>query len=291
MDSIQLSKKSLFLHIIIILLFISLASYIVWGEYRIRLSSEKIQELKTQNNIYSQELINLKGITASSTESFNTLYSSLSSEKKNLEEKVVSLDKLTKLDPQLLKKYSKVYFLSENYTPTETEAIPSEYILNKNAEYVVHVDVVYFLEQMIDDAKKEGLNPLVVSAYRSFRIQAQLKSRNKVTYGANTANRFVAEQGYSEHQLGTTVDLTNPEIADTSTVFDRTKEFEWLQNNAYKYGFILSYPKGNAYYAYEPWHWRFVGKALALHLHNDGISFYNLDQRFIDEFLLHMFDR
>ncbi|MBC7766474.1 M15 family metallopeptidase [Arenimonas sp.] len=295
MDSTQPSKKSLFLTIITIIIFFGLTSYIVWGEYRIRLSSKKIQELKTllenQNEAYGREVYNLKGITASSSESFNTLFSSLAKEKRTLEERVVTLDKLNKLDPEILKKYSKVYFLSENYTPTETEAIPSEYILNKNAEYVVHVDVVYFLEQMIDDAKKEGLNPLVVSAYRSFRIQAQLKSRNKVTYGANTANRFVAEQGYSEHQLGTTVDLTNPSVAGASLAFERAKEFVWLQNNAYKYGFILSYPKGNAYYAYEPWHWRFVGKALALHLHNDGISFYNLDQRFIDEFLLHMFDR
>ncbi len=295
MDSIQPPQKSLFLRITIILLFIGLASYIVWGEYRIKLSTEKIQELKaqlqTQNEVYGREIYNLKGVTASSSESFSTLFSSLSNEKKTLEDRVVTLDKLTKLDPEILKKYSKVYFLSENYKPAETQIIPSEYTLNKNAEYMVHVDVVYFLEQMIDDAKKEGLNPLVISAYRSFATQAQLKKRNKVTYGVSTANRFVAEQGYSEHQLGTTVDLTNPSIAGASLAFERAKEFEWLQNNAYKYGFILSYPKGNAYYAYEPWHWRFVGKALALQLHSDSISFYNLDQRFIDEYLLHMFDR
>ncbi len=291
MDPIQPQKKSIVATIISVLIFVVLASYTVWGEYRINLSSQKIEELKTENEAYSQELTHLKGITASSTESFNILYSSLSNEKKNLEEKVTSLDKLTKLDPQLLKKYSKVYFLNENYSPSETQVIPSEYALNKKVEYKVHVDVVYFLEAMMDDARKEGLNPLVVSAYRSFATQAQLKAQNKITYGVNTANRFVAEQGYSEHQLGTTVDFTTPEIADASPAFEKTKEFAWLQNNAYKYGFILSYPKGNAYYAYEPWHWRFVGKALALQLHTDSISFYNLEQRFIDEYLLHMFDR
>lgn len=291
MNSIQSQKKSLFVSIITVILFIGLAAYIVWGEYRIRLLSKRLEESKTQNEIYNQEINKIKGVTASSTESFNNLYSSLSNEKKNLEERVVSLDKLNKIDPQLLKKYSKVYFLNENYTPSEIQTIPSDYTFNKKNEYKIQVDVVYFLEHMIDDARKEGLDPLVISAYRSFTTQAKLKAQNKVTYGVSTANRFVAEQGYSEHQLGTTVDLTNTLIADASPAFEKTKEFIWLQNNAYKYGFILSYPKGNAYYAYEPWHWRFVGKALALQLYADSISFYNLDQRFIDGYLLKMFDR
>jgi LAS superfamily LD-carboxypeptidase LdcB len=273
------------------MLILGLGAYAVWGKYQIQLSSQKIEELKAQNLAYHTELDDLKGITASTTENFNMLYSSLSSEKKNLEEKVTTLDRLTRLDPQLLKKYSKVYFLNENYTPSETQVIPAEYTANKKVEYRVHVDVVYFLEAMIDDAKKEGLNLRVVSAYRSFATQAKLKAQNKVTYGVNTANRFVAEQGYSEHQLGTTVDLTTPEIAEASSAFDNTKEFAWLKENAYKYGFILSYPKGNGYYAYESWHWRFVGKALALQLRTDNINFYNLDQRFIDEYLVNMFDR
>lgn len=284
-------KNSIFKIILLIIVIISLLSYIFWGEYRLKLSTQKIEELKTQNQIYNQELNNLKGINASSTESFDNIYTTLVNEKKNLEEKVTTLDKITKSDPELLKKYSKVYFLSENYRPSETQTILSEYTLNKKQEYRVHVDVVYFLQNMIDDARKEGLDLLIISAYRSFETQTSLKARNKLTYGANTANRFVAEQGYSEHQLGTTVDLTTTKIADTSMSFELTPEYRWLQENAYKYGFILSYPKGNAYYAYEPWHWRFVGRALATQLHIDNIYFYNLDQRFIDEYLVGMFDK
>jgi LAS superfamily LD-carboxypeptidase LdcB len=63
-----------------------------------------------------------------------------------------------------------------------------------------------------------------------------------------------------------------------------------MQNHAYIYGFVLSYPKNNGYYVYEPWHWRFVGVKLATDLHNQGKNFYDMDQRTIDTYLLNIFD-
>jgi D-alanyl-D-alanine carboxypeptidase len=284
--------------IIAAIIFISLMVYILWGEYKLNLSTKKIEELKSQNQNYNEEVLKLKNLFTSSTEAFDDLYLTLSNvineeglKNKTLEEKVASLDRLTKSDPQLLKKYSKVYFLNENYRPAETQNVLSDYIFNKKQEYKLHVDVIYFLQNMIDDARKEGLDILVISAYRSFETQASMKSQKKIIYGVNTANRFVAEQGYSEHQLGTTVDFTTNKIAAASIKFELTPEYKWLQNNAHKYGFTISYPKGNSYYAYEPWHWRFVGKVLATQIYNDKINFYNLDQRYIDGYLIGMFDR
>ena len=283
-----MKKSRIIISIIILSL---LVSYIFINEYRARILSRKL-------SLYEESIKSLNDITNTSRESFNDLYSTLSrviaeesKKNKDLQDKVINLDKLAKSDPQLLKKYSKVYFLNENYSPVSVEKIPSDYILNTNVEYKLHTNVLPFLTSMIDDARKEGVEPLVVSAYRSFGTQATLKTQNKMTYGANTANRFVAEQGYSEHQLGTTVDLATKSMPNLNYKFDTTKEFEWLKNNAYKYGFVLSYPKGNAYYAYEPWHWRFVGVPLATQLHQDGIYFYNLDQKFIDQYLLTMFDK
>lgn len=291
-------KENVIKIIVLIVIFVALLSYAIWGQYRLKLSTEKIEELKTQNKNYNEEFLKLKNILASSTESFDDLYNTLTSvineeglKNKTLEEKVLTLDKITKTDPQLLQKYSKVYFLNENYAPRETQVILPEYTAYPKNEYRLHVDVVYFLVSMIDDAKLDGQDLLVVSAYRSFDTQKNLKTQNKVTYGANTANKFVAEQGYSEHQIGTTVDLTTSNIRAANMAFDKTKEYIWLQNNAHKYGFTLSYPKGNQYYAYEPWHWRFVGKALATQLYNDKINFYNLEQRYIDGYLINMFDR
>jgi LAS superfamily LD-carboxypeptidase LdcB len=75
-----------------------------------------------------------------------------------------------------------------------------------------------------------------------------------------------------------------------NTSFENTDAYKWLQENGYRYGFILSYPKGNSYYVYEPWHWRFVSEDLARRLHRKNENFYDWDQRDIDQYLLNFFD-
>ena len=72
--------------------------------------------------------------------------------------------------------------------------------------------------------------------------------------------------------------------------FDRTGAYQWLLANAYKYGFVLSYPANNPYYIYEPWHWRYVGVKLSTALHDQNKNFYDLDQREIDQYLADIFD-
>jgi D-alanyl-D-alanine carboxypeptidase len=111
-----------------------------------------------------------------------------------------------------------------------------------------------------------------------------------MTYGTG-ANKFSADQGYSEHQLATAFDFTTPEIHDMIIGYDKTAAYTWMTANAYKYGFILSYPPHNSYYVYEPWHWRFVGIALATYLHNSNQYFYQLDQRTINTYLVSIFDQ
>lgn len=202
-----------------------------------------------------------------------------------------SLQKLVRTDPQLLQKYSKVFFLNENYTPKSLADIRPEYLFDKNKPQQIESKVWPFLENMIKTASSNGITLNVLSAYRSFSTQAAVKTGYKVTYGAGTANQFSADQGYSEHQLGTAVDFTTPSMgASLTTNFASDNAFGWLTNNAHRYGFILSYPKGNSYYQYEPWHWRFVGITLATKLHDSNQYFYDLDQRTIDGYLLYIFD-
>jgi D-alanyl-D-alanine carboxypeptidase len=144
---------------------------------------------------------------------------------------------------------------------------------------------------MIDAASSSGVTIYVDSAYRSFAEQRALKGIYSVTYGAGTANSFSADQGYSEHQLGTAVDVIAPGLGGAlDDRFDGTKAYSWMVANAYRFGFTLSYPKGNDYYVYEPWHWRYVGVKLATDLHNQGKNFYDLDQRTIDTYLINIFD-
>ena len=202
---------------------------------------------------------------------------------------VGTLKKLSKTDKELLQKYSKVYFLNENYIPSKLVQINTEYLYDKNMDKWIHKSVWSFLKNMLNDAKNSGMDILVASAYRSFDTQVQLKNRYTTSYGSG-ANKFSADQGYSEHQLGTTIDFTTLKTKSRLSSFEDTDTYKWLTDNAYKYGFILSYPKKNGYYIFEPWHFRFVGVKLAKKLHDEGVYFYDLSQREIDEYLVNIFD-
>ncbi len=207
----------------------------------------------------------------------------------NLSGTVGTLKKLSETDKELLQKYSKTYFLNEHYVPVSLLIINAQYIYDKNKPQQFHVDGLAFLERMLQAAEVEDISLKVVSAYRSFNTQTTLKSNYKVVYGSG-ANQFSADQGYSEHQLGTAIDFTSSEIKDVFLGFEKTKSYQWLTQNAYKYGFVLSYPSDNAYYQFEPWHWRFVGVALASQLKNENKYFYELTQREIDGYLVNIFD-
>ncbi len=202
---------------------------------------------------------------------------------------VGKLDKLAELDEVLLQKYSKVYFLNENYIPAELSEIDEAYKFNPNKQAQIQTPVSPYLKDMLESALEDDVEILVASAYRSFGEQGSLKASYNVKYGAGS-NAFSADQGYSEHQLGTTLDLTTKDTGSSFVGFDKTDAYTWLEKNAYKYGFILSYPRDNTYYVYEPWHWRYVGKALAKELHESEKYFYDLDQREIDKYLINIFD-
>lgn len=202
---------------------------------------------------------------------------------------VSNLNKLAQTDKELLQKYSKVYFLNEHYIPSELSLIPEKYLYEKQRVMKIHSNVLPFLVDLMESALRENVDLKIISAYRSFGEQSILKSGYSVTYGSG-ANRFSADQGYSEHQLGTAIDFTTSKNGSNFLQFKNTDSYTWLKNNAYKFGFILSYPENNEYYEYEPWHWRFVGTNLARRLFEDGEYFYNLNQSIIDAYLLSIFD-
>jgi LAS superfamily LD-carboxypeptidase LdcB len=207
----------------------------------------------------------------------------------DIEGTVGTLEKLSQTDPELLKKYSRIYFLSENYVPESFIKIDSDYTYNPEKDYFIYAKIWHFLGDMMADLENDDIDIKIISAYRSFGEQAELKSSYLMIYGSG-ANSFSSDQGYSEHQLGTALDFTTPEIGASYTGFEETEAYQWLLENAYKYGFILSYPENNKYYQFEPWHWRFVGRALAEKLHQEGKNFYDIDQREIDQYLISFFD-
>lgn len=203
---------------------------------------------------------------------------------------VGQLEKLSKTDRELLQKYSSVFFLSENFIPSPLVEIDDKYLARKGSGFQIHGNIKSRLADMMDEAERDGAPLLVLSSYRSFGTQAGLKTSYSVTYGKGTANQFSADQGYSEHQLGSTVDFTSPEAPESLGAFESSSGFAWLKQHAHEYGFILSYPKGNKFFTYEPWHWRYVGIDLATRLYAEGKNFYDLDQREINTYLVRIFD-
>jgi len=199
------------------------------------------------------------------------------------------LDKLSKTDEELLQKYSKVYFLNEHYIPEKLTTVEKTYMYDESRDHQLHSKVIPYFNDMLEDAKEDGIDLWVVSSYRSFETQAQLKGAYTTTYGSG-ANTFSADQGYSEHQLGTTVDFTTKGLGGGLSGFQGTPAYEWLQSHAHEYGFVLSYPENNSYYVFEPWHWRFVGEDLADDMHDADAHFYDWDQRKIDAYLIKIFD-
>ncbi len=241
-------------------------------------SQQNLFKLQNENSTISANL---------ETERQNTVY--IQNQIQDITSTVGQLKKLSETDVELLKKYSKIYFLNENYIPPRLLDISEQYLNIKTKQVQIHSDVWPHMKALLDTAQSQGVTIQILSGYRSFSTQAGLKSTYKVTYGSG-ANKFSADQGYSEHQLGTTVDFTTQKIGSVLTGFEKTDAYTWLIANAYKYGFILSYPKNNAYYIYEPWHWRFVGVALATRLHEQNQYFYDVAQRDIDQYLANIFD-
>uniref|UniRef100_UPI002612522B M15 family metallopeptidase n=1 Tax=Oceanispirochaeta sp. TaxID=2035350 RepID=UPI002612522B len=114
---------------------------------------------------------------------------------------------------------------------------------------------------MTEAARMEGIELLISSSYRSYDYQEGLYNRYVEKDGQEAADRYSARPGKSQHQLGTTLDFG---CIDDS--FADTDAGKWLENNAWRYGFSLSYPKGmESYtgYMWESWHYRYIGEKAA----------------------------
>lgn len=117
---------------------------------------------------------------------------------------------------------------------------------------------------MLAQSRAEGVALQVVSGFRSEADQRYLFFEMSAHRGQSPTQRaeVSAPPGYSEHHTGYAVDFTDGYYPDTDLEvgFERTPAFQWLQANAARYGFELSFPQDNSQgVSYEPWHWRFVG--------------------------------
>ncbi len=145
----------------------------------------------------------------------------------------------------------------------------SEDLIAVYPDLEIHKDTYAALKLMRKAALNDGINLILLSGYRSHKLQKQIffqvKSHRNQT--AIERARVSAPPGYSEHSTGYAIDLGDSIRRDTdlSVEFEQTNAFRWLKSNAAKYHFVLSFPEGNEQgVSYEPWHWRFEGTADAL---------------------------
>lgn len=161
---------------------------------------------------------------------------------------------------------NKTYPLDSVYRPVNpVNPITSDYLYGE--EYL-DCETFESYKKMKNDALKYGYNLKITSGYRSYSVQKELYNNYVNRDGIEVADTYSARDGHSEHQSGLCFDLngTNSNFLDTETG-------KWVNENAYKYGFVLRYPKDKENYTgynYEAWHFRYVGVDLAFKLYNNG---------------------
>ena len=176
---------------------------------------------------------------------------------------------------------NKFYYLDKDFVPNNLEEIDNNYSVN--GKTLVNVARISF-ECLAKKAEDEGYTIRATSAYRSYDYQSNLYDNYVKKDGVNNADKYSARPGFSEHQTGLAIDVDNNKSSFND--FETTKEYEWMLNNAHKYGFILRYPKNKEYitgYIYEPWHYRYVGVEIATFIHQNDLTYEEYFFKYIDK--------
>lgn len=161
---------------------------------------------------------------------------------------------------------NKTYPLPNNFIPNNTHKT----VTNETTICQECIDETAYQSyiKMKNDASSQGLSIWIASGYRSYNYQNGLYASYVKRSGKEAADTYSARAGHSEHQSGLAFDLNS-----VSDAFANTEEGKWVNDNCYKYGFIIRYPKGKddeTGYKYESWHLRYVGVELATKVYNNG---------------------
>lgn len=161
--------------------------------------------------------------------------------------------------------------ISKDYKPTDLVNMEDGYANNLYGVKEIRKETYEQFKKMVDAAKKDDIVFYAESAYRDYEYQDQLYEEYVNEFGQEKADTFAARAGYSEHQLGTTLDLAN-----VWTIEEGDPEYEWIEKNGYKYGFIFRYKKSKediTGFEAEGWHIRYVGVDAATIIHKKNITF------------------
>ena len=174
---------------------------------------------------------------------------------------------------------NKYHHLAKDYVPKDMVVL---FDSNRGAKMIKEAADAY--KEFIEGAKNAGITLESTTAYRSYSYQNTLYTNYVNEDGKEKADTYSARPGSSEHQLGLAVDLNDPNVSG-SRLDD--KDYEWILNNSYKYGFIVRYTKDNepiTGYMEEPWHIRYLGIDLATKVYNSKLTYEEYYDLYIAEY-------
>jgi D-alanyl-D-alanine carboxypeptidase len=166
----------------------------------------------------------------------------------------------------------KRYRLPSDCVPGDLVDLPAD--LSHGGRQQLRSEAASAFAELAAAAAQDGVFLKAVSAYRSYDAQVVAYEENRAIYG-DEVDRFSARPGHSEHQLGTTADVSSSGVGYGLEPFDGTPEAAWIEANSWRYGFVVSYPEGMEHvtgYAYEPWHIRYVGEEVASEVEESGTT-------------------
>ena len=171
---------------------------------------------------------------------------------------------------------SSLYRIVNENDPLDQNYVPDDLVYFENSNQMVRGDVVENLSKLFQDAKQVGYDLSLISGYRTYDQQVDLYNMYVESYGQEYANNIDDKPGKCEHQLGLMIDIGLSDGTCTlQDCFSSTSASQWLEQNAYKYGFIERYPKDKESITgilYSSWNYRYVGIEQAKLIYDSGLT-------------------
>ena len=181
-------------------------------------------------------------------------------------------DPVEEKNPDSLLAYiNKHRYINKDYEPSDLVDMEDKYSNNYYGVNRLRSEAYDHFKQMVDDANKEGIEFVADTTYRSFNDQETIYNNYAYEHTREETDLFAARPGYSEHELGTVIDVSNVWYIE-----EGDDEYKWIERNSWKYGYIIRYKKSKedlTKYAAEGWHIRYVGVKDATLIHNKGLTF------------------
>lgn len=261
--------------------------------------SINIDSIKKKLNIKLDPYLDFKNTTNFKNENLNRYLSYKEKNKSFDYEKVVNYVNIgldysfysyignANMDKGILVLCNKYFKLPNGYEPSDLETISSEYFIGGNTSVrKLKKEAREQFEKLSAASIKNGTPVYGQSGFRPYSMQTSLYNSAVASMGKSAADNDTARPGHSEHQTGLAIDVSSTKSGNMLS-FEKTSSFTWMQNNAYKYGFILRYQKNKTNitgFMYESWHYRYVGIKVATDMHDNysGLTYEEYYYKFID---------